>query len=104
MERINAWQKLLGGIALSALPLTLGVVSNLGFLMALSGVSAVVYATGGAILFEHAQALNEADNKIVSSTHHLLFFELLQPERAQEEQINILIGHLEYLEARLRLF
>lgn len=49
------WQKILGGTALTVPTLILGIIANIGFLLALCGVTAVVYTGGGIILSDHHQ-------------------------------------------------
>lgn len=47
------WQKIIGGAALTLPTLILGIVANVGFLLAICGVTAVTYAAGGIILDDH---------------------------------------------------
>lgn len=47
------WQKILGGVALTVPTLILGIIAHLGFMLAICGVTTVVYAGGGLILDDH---------------------------------------------------
>ncbi|STX28116.1 inclusion membrane protein A [Legionella beliardensis] len=47
------WQKIIGGVVLSFPTLAAGVAAHLGVLLALSGATVVVYATGSIILDDH---------------------------------------------------
>ncbi|EHL31994.1 LegC2/C7 family Dot/Icm T4SS effector [Legionella drancourtii] len=47
------WQKILGGVTLTVPTLILGIIANLGFMLAICGVTTVVYAGGGLILDDH---------------------------------------------------
>ncbi|KTD56565.1 inclusion membrane protein A [Legionella santicrucis] len=47
------WQKILGGVALTLPTLIIGIAANVGFLLAICGVTAVTYTAGGLILDDH---------------------------------------------------
>lgn len=47
------WQKILGGVTLTVPMLIIGIVANIGFLLALCGITAVIYAGSGILLDDH---------------------------------------------------
>ncbi|USQ13653.1 hypothetical protein J2N86_13390 [Legionella lytica] len=47
------WQKIMGGLTVTVPTLILGLVANVGFLLALCGITTLAYAGGGIILDDH---------------------------------------------------
>ncbi|MDR3502394.1 MAG: hypothetical protein P4L79_07410 [Legionella sp.] len=47
------WQKIMGGLTVTVPTLILGLVANVGFLLALCGITTLTYAGGGIILDDH---------------------------------------------------
>ncbi len=47
------WQKVMGGLTVTVPTLILGLVANVGFLLALCGITTLAYAGGGIILDDH---------------------------------------------------
>lgn len=47
------WQKILGGAVLTVPTLLIGIAAHIGFLLAICGVTTVIYAGGGIILDDH---------------------------------------------------
>ncbi|KTD68161.1 MULTISPECIES: LegC2/C7 family Dot/Icm T4SS effector [Legionella] len=47
------WQRIVGGVALSGPTLIIGAAAHIGFLVTISGVSALAYTTSGIVLDDH---------------------------------------------------
>ncbi|STY31753.1 inclusion membrane protein A [Legionella wadsworthii] len=58
--QLPLWQKILGGVALTVPTLLIGILANIGFLLAICGVTAVTYAAGGLILDDHHKCSTSA--------------------------------------------
>lgn len=54
------WQKILGGVALTLPTLIIGIAANVGFLLAICGVTAITYTAGGLILDDHHKCSTSA--------------------------------------------
>ncbi|KTD11888.1 inclusion membrane protein A [Legionella gratiana] len=54
------WQKILGGVALTLPTLIIGIAANVGFLLAICGVTAITYTAGGLILDDHHKCSSTA--------------------------------------------
>ncbi|KTD11031.1 inclusion membrane protein A [Legionella gratiana] len=50
---IPLWQRILGGVAISGPTFLIGAAAHIGFLVTISGVSALAYTTSGIILDDH---------------------------------------------------
>lgn len=69
------WQKILGGAALTVPFLILGIVANLGFLLAICGVTTIVYTGVGIVLDDHhhcSVSITESLNEGILSLADLL--------------------------------
>ncbi|MDR3442288.1 MAG: hypothetical protein P4L65_04665 [Legionella sp.] len=53
-DHLTWWEKIAGGVAVSGPTLAVGLIANIGILMAIGGVSAATYVVGGALLEDHA--------------------------------------------------
>lgn len=51
--QLPLWQKIVGGVTITVPTLILGIVANIGFLLAICGVTTIAYAGGGIILQDH---------------------------------------------------
>lgn len=47
------WQKIMGGLTVTVPTLILGLIANVGFLLALCGITTLAYAGGGIVLEDH---------------------------------------------------
>lgn len=54
------WQKILGGVAVTLPTLIIGIAANVGFLLAICGVTAITYTAGGLILDDHHKCSTSA--------------------------------------------
>lgn len=50
---IPLWQRILGGVVISGPTLVIGAAAHIGFLVTISGVSALAYTTSGIVLDDH---------------------------------------------------
>jgi hypothetical protein len=87
-NELSLWQKLLGGIAVSGLPLALNVVS-FSFCMKLAGVNATAYIMSGLLLAEHSQKAREAQKMLISTSRNVLFFVARELEISLESELNV---------------
>jgi hypothetical protein len=58
------WQKILGGAALTVPILILGIVANIGFLLAICGVTAIFYGGSGILLDNHHRCTTNATESL----------------------------------------
>jgi hypothetical protein len=73
-SELTLWQKLLGGIAVSSLPLTLNIVINFSFCMTLAGLNTVIYTASGMLLAVHHEKEKINQNRLISASRDFIFF------------------------------
>lgn len=64
-NELTLWQRFMGGVLVSGLPLSLSVVTQSSSLLILAGMNALIYVSSGIILDEHAELENKLYNKCI---------------------------------------
>ncbi|MBI2786662.1 MAG: hypothetical protein HYX60_10365 [Legionella longbeachae] len=99
------WKKILGGIALTVPTLILGIVANIGFLLAICGVTAVTYAAGGMILDDHHKCSSSIIESALNVIREQLEEEIQKFVKENErlsENINSLSEQIDFLDLQVK--
>ncbi|MGC1182820.1 LegC2/C7 family Dot/Icm T4SS effector [Legionella sp.] len=72
--KLPLWQKILGGVALTLPTLILGIIAHLSFLLAICGVTTIVYTSGGIVLDDHHKCGNNVTENLAKGILNLADF------------------------------